>query len=262
MFLFILQSPSRSLKAVFMFPLLPLFLLSFLSKINLISTLLSPSFPPFLSSFSWLLRLSVKVSPLVVSPIIQMSCLPHSWRSCWVFFVLLICFLRVAKVSNTKQPLWQFLAVLLKTVCRLAVQHDAVYCWGHWIPLETQGKYGKITADLIRNNSQDYTTNAPLLMHLELLFASVYRQVIAPWLCYQSGVAAAPRASPTPSSMEMQEGQRAQPVFSSSLLPAELLPCCSALLDEWMLVAVFSCTLWVGFSLVADLKTRWSDLSG
>lgn len=58
-FLFILQFPYRSLKAVPMLSpsLLPLLLLSFLSKINLISSL-SPCLPPFSSSLSWLRRLS------------------------------------------------------------------------------------------------------------------------------------------------------------------------------------------------------------
>lgn len=106
-----------------------------------------------------------------------MSCVPCSWRS-WVFFVPLIHFLRIAKVSNTKQCLWQFLAVFLKTVHMLAVQHDAIYCWGHWIPLETQRKYRKITTELMGNNSEDHITNAPWSLHLELLFTSVYRQGI------------------------------------------------------------------------------------
>lgn len=105
---------------------------SFLPKQDkLISSLLSTCFPPFSSSLSWLLGLSGKVSSPVVSPTVHVSCLPCSWRSFWLFYVLLICFLRVAKVSNTKQCLWRFLAVCRRTVYTLAVQRDAIYSWGH-----------------------------------------------------------------------------------------------------------------------------------
>lgn len=190
-----------------------------------------------------------------------MSCVPCSWRHCWVVFVLLICFLRIAKVSNTKQCLWQFLAVFLKTMHTLAVQHDAVYCWGHWIPLETQRKYRKITTELMGNNSEDHKTSAPWLLHLDLLFTSVYRQGIDRECATCLGLLL--HLFYRLFSPETEEAQWAQPVFSSSLPPAEPAP---FLLHALQLMGVRYCIYSTpqggSQSLLPDLKTRWSDLSG
>lgn len=150
--------------------LLPLLLLSFPSEMSLLSWALSPPFPPLSHSLLCCSDLSHLHPPLT-------GAVSRVFGGVVGCFFLLLCFLRVDEVSNTKQYLWQFLATVPK--------NNACSCGLVWFnlllrtlhPIRYGKKYGEMTTGLMGNNSRHYITNAPRSLHLEL-FTSGYRQVI------------------------------------------------------------------------------------